>query len=156
MTQRKKQLQRRKDSQYIWKQYPDVGLPGSIDDQSNDLPLEEEFTGVKDINFTKSARQAVAAVGLAGVFLTVDSLDDYVKLAKHLEMKSIAVEQAGRWASDVEFGRQMLNGVNPVIIRRCKSIPPNFLVTNDNGEALLDTRIKPETRNGCESGQVAS
>ena len=40
--------------------------------------------------------------------------------------------------SDVEFGRQILNGINPVIIKKCTFIPDHFLVN----EEFFDTMNK--------------
>ena len=39
--------------------------------------------------------------------------------------------QAHKWITDEEFGWQILNGVNPVVICRCTGLPDNFPVTND-------------------------
>ena len=39
--------------------------------------------------------------------------------------------QAARWITDVEFGRQILNGVNPIVIHKCSTLPDNFPVTHD-------------------------
>ena len=42
------------------------------------------------------------------------------------------------WMKDEEFGRQMLNGVNPIVIEKCKTLPSNFEVTNDMVEPFLN------------------
>ena len=41
----------------------------------------------------------------------------------------IVLYELARWTSDVEFGRQVLNGVNCVMIKRCVELPSNFPVT---------------------------
>ncbi len=43
-----------------------------------------------------------------------------------------------RFASDIEFGRQRLNGVNPVLIERCERIPDKLAVTEDMVHRVLD------------------
>lgn len=35
------------------------------------------------------------------------------------------------WKEDALFGNQYLNGVNPILIKRCKVLPDNFPVTDD-------------------------
>ena len=49
------------------------------------------------------------------------------EIARGFEMK---ICQASRWVFDEEFGRQILNGVNPVVIQRCfdikKQLPDGF------------------------------
>ena len=39
--------------------------------------------------------------------------------------------ELSRWTSNVEFGRQILNGVNCVIVKRCSKLPQNFPVTQE-------------------------
>lgn len=35
------------------------------------------------------------------------------------------------WQEDAFFASQFLNGLNPVLIRRCRSLPKNFPVTDE-------------------------
>jgi hypothetical protein len=42
------------------------------------------------------------------------------------------------FGSDLEFGRQRLNGVNPILIRRCSKLPEKLPVTDDIVSGLLD------------------
>ena len=43
----------------------------------------------------------------------------------------IVTFELARWTSDAEFGRQILNGVNCIIVQRCTKLPPNFPVTQE-------------------------
>ncbi len=88
---------------------------------------------MKNIDFIGNGVIAVAKIGLDFITMgTVDSLDDYVDLADNLNPGKSPSElyQASRWVSDVEFGRQILNGINPVVIKRCTGIPPKFPLTD--------------------------
>ncbi len=38
----------------------------------------------------------------------------------------------------------MMNGVNPIIIRKCEDIPPNFLVTNEMVQPFLQVSLEQE------------
>ena len=129
--QRILELKERK-SKYHWQLFPDTGVPSGIDDTVNDIPADEQFNRVKIINFTKDGAEAIVKLGLTGVFTDVNDLSDYAKFAETLNPdKGLPLYEAGRWTSDVEFGRQILNGVNPMVIKRCTDIPSKFPVTND-------------------------
>ena len=56
------------------------------------------------------------------------------------------------WSHDVEFGRQMLNGINPHVIRKCKygEIPSNFPIGNNDVIGLLPrgTTFEDEMKDG--------
>ena len=115
-----------------------MGLPSAIDESTKNLPLDEQFGTVKSIDFTKDALAGLAGAGLAATdMIDVDSLRDYAELVKFIDRGDLPLEEAGQWISDVAFGRQMMNGVNPVVIKRCDSIPDNFLVTNEMVQHLL-------------------
>lgn len=45
---------------------------------------------------------------------------------------------AEHWREDDFYGSQFLNGTNPMVIRRCQQLPPNFPVTNKMVQAFLD------------------
>ena len=79
-----------------------------------------------------------AKILLQSALTDLTCLHDYEKLATVLGNPEVSVHNAARWTTDVEFGRQMLNGVNPVVIKRCTNLPDNFLVTNDMVKGSLN------------------
>lgn len=48
------------------------------------------------------------------------------------------------WTEDRVFGMQYLNGVNPMMIERCDSLPAGFPVTQDQVANLLDRGLTLE------------
>ena len=85
-------------------------------------------------------------------YQSVDSLHTFYEIARSLEIDkselipgqdlnlleySLVSYEGSRWTSDVEFGRQILNGVNCVVIERCTQLPDNFPITNQMVEHLL-------------------
>lgn len=134
--ERNDQLEERR-KQYQWEPFPDTGLPSAINDTVDDIPPDEEFSRVKTVDFTANILKTTIAVKKAGIIVTINSLEDYVDLAKYVNQGVLPLQKAGRWTSDVEFGRQILNGVNPVVITRCTSIPDNFPITNNMVKPFL-------------------
>ena len=117
---------------YHWHLFPETGLPSGIDTTVKKLPLDEEFGRVKDVDFTVDVLKGFISAKGIGMTITIKRLADYIDFNKCLgETELIHSERAGRWTSDVEFGRQILNGVNPVVIWRCTEIPAKFPVTNE-------------------------
>lgn len=135
--QRETQLAQRRE-RYQWQKFPDWGMPSGIDSNVKNLPPDEKFERVRLLNFGTSAYTAYAVLGKTGENVDVDSLDGYEKFASALGTPEVNVYVTHRWVTDVEFGRQILNGVNPVVIRKCTTLPSNFPVTNDMVKGLLN------------------
>ena len=123
---------------------PDLGLPSAIDDEHKTdaihahIPPDERFDRVKDLDFTGDALKAAAALGIESEIVSLDSLHGYEELATTMGTPELEIYLTDRWVSDVEFGRQMLNAVNPVVIQKVTTLPlTNFPVTNDMVQGSL-------------------
>ena len=78
------------------------------------------------------------------------SLHGFFKVAKGLVNKTAKAEEevssqemlvayeTYRFASDVHFGEQILNGVNCVVVKKCNTLPDNFPVTNEMVQPFLN------------------
>ena len=71
---------------------------------------------MKNIDFTLKTAVSVMP---QGHIKSVDSLEYFTTLSNDLKQGDLTLYQASLWMADVEFGQQMLNGVNPVVIRGC-------------------------------------
>lgn len=93
---------------------------------------------MKSFDFTATALEDGAKLLLQSMAIEMKHLHDYEIMATVLGNPEVSVHNAARWTTDVEFGRQMLNGVNPVVIRKCTKLPANFSVTNEMVESFLN------------------
>ena len=133
---RELQLQGRNDS-YPWAKHLVANLPSSFEDKFN-LPTEEGFHSVKNVNFYGSGGFDAIDAATAVILPKGQTMSEYEKMAKLHPVPDVRVYELGRWTSDVEFGRQILNGVNPVVIRRCSSALKQFPVTEEMVKGLID------------------
>ena len=68
----------------------------------------------------------------------IKEIDDYKKLANLLsDTETPERHWMSVWDSDGEFGRQILNGAHPSVVRRVRTIPDNFPVTDEMVVGLL-------------------
>ena len=143
INQRKLQIQKRR-TEYNWLEHSAWGLPSSISDTYKNLPRDEKFERVKNVDFTGTAIANKLKVRIHAVFNEITDINDYKKISNILDEPEINLHEASRWVTDVEFGRQVLNGVNPVVIERCTQLPPNFPVTNDMVKGQLSRGLTLE------------
>lgn len=108
-------------------------LPSCIDFQTvDDLPLDLKFNQVKRGDFQESVIRALGEMQLKK-FVNIpkrswESLEEFDRIFWNVD-NPIAVYVKQHWKEDWIFGYQFLNGMNPVLIRRCGKIPDNFPVT---------------------------
>ncbi|XP_016525837.1 arachidonate 8S-lipoxygenase-like [Poecilia formosa] len=122
-----------KQALYRWNQFKD-GLPFSMKaDSSTSLPLDEHFYYKKDLDMIFTGAKAISMLKLrqwAECKSKWTNIEDIYYLYRcHRTKTSDYVYE--HWKDNSFFGYQFLNGVNPMMIRRCKTLPRNFPVTDD-------------------------
>ncbi|XP_078808259.1 polyunsaturated fatty acid lipoxygenase ALOX8-like isoform X2 [Oryzias latipes] len=110
------------------------------------LPLDDRYPFTRDLEFGFTAVAALAKLGLEAWSNCIDkwnSMNDIEKLYKsHVTSTSDYVMK--HWREDAFFGYQFLNGVNPMMIRRCKTLPSKFPVPSNMifGKSWLTLRTE--------------
>ncbi|XP_005314246.2 hydroperoxide isomerase ALOXE3-like [Chrysemys picta bellii] len=129
LEQRQAELKHRREC-YRWKEFA-PGLPQCLDvDNIIDLDSNSTYSLTKSTNFLLRGVTAKVELRLKGFLSCTDSwvkLDDINKVFcfnKTLITEYVQVH----WREDTFFGYQFLNGVHPVVIRRCTELPCNFPV----------------------------
>nr|XP_033505166.1 arachidonate 15-lipoxygenase B-like [Epinephelus lanceolatus] len=138
--------QREKD--YRWHEHI-KGIPHCMKAEDlSDLPSEVQFSFIKKAEF-----KLTAAVGLAELYLKglADSRENWTCIddikgvfwCKRTDISDFVQEH---WKEDALFAYQFLNGVNPMLIRRCSALPKNFPVTDDmvfpSGQLSLENEME--------------
>ena len=89
---------------YQWQKFPETEIPSGIDDSRNNLPADEQFGIVKNIDFTAGALDSVANLKLAGVSLrqlTIFMLTRYLhKLGGEKKIYEAGWSLDNRWSLD--------------------------------------------------------
>ncbi|XP_072318708.1 polyunsaturated fatty acid lipoxygenase ALOX15B-like [Eucyclogobius newberryi] len=144
---RERELKHRK-GEHCWKSYV-KGMPHCMEgDDACQLPPEVQFSFTKDIEFKWTAIQGLLEMNLSHLCDRKEPWTDFDSLYKvfccHKTEVSEYVQK--HWREDAFFAYQYLNGLNPILIQRCTSLPSNFPVTDDmvtlEGGAILTDEMK--------------
>ncbi len=124
--------------QYLWEQHQHSGLPGFINTSHTKLSYDENFERVKKLHFTNDILKAGKFIG--GALISEGehglTIDEFMKLAMKMKPE---LDKPHTCDSDERFGRRLLNGINPMVIEKCTSLPENFPVKNDDVNMFLDS-----------------
>ncbi|KAF3687751.1 Arachidonate 15-lipoxygenase B [Channa argus] len=134
--------------EYCWDVYAE-GIPHCIKAENPlALPCEVRFSFTKSTEFLYTASTGLAELNLKQLanckekWTDIDAINR-VFCCKQTEISEY-VEQ--HWKEDAFFGYQFLNGVNPMLVKRCSVLPGNFPVTDDmvfpEGQCSLADEIK--------------
>ncbi|XP_029907859.1 arachidonate 15-lipoxygenase B-like [Myripristis murdjan] len=129
---REQELRWRKE-QYCWA-VPVEGAPHCLRvDSLHSLPCEVRFSFTKKTEFDWTAIAALTELKLKRLADSTDNWTDISAMQRIFYNKTTQLADYVRahWKDDDFFGYQFLNGVNPMLIRRCSALPENFPVTDD-------------------------
>ncbi|XP_055450294.1 polyunsaturated fatty acid lipoxygenase ALOX15B isoform X3 [Psammomys obesus] len=149
--QRREELKARQEM-YRWKTYME-GWPRCLDQETvKGLDLNIKYSALKNATFHFKAHSAFAELKIKG-FLDRTGLWRSLREMRRMFNfhKTPAAEYVfAHWQEDAFFASQFLNGLNPVLIRRCRSLPKNFPVTDEMVAPVLGpgTNLQAELEKG--------
>ncbi|XP_062851193.1 polyunsaturated fatty acid 5-lipoxygenase isoform X2 [Trichomycterus rosablanca] len=129
---RRKELEIRQKT-YRWKEWH-PGFPMSIDAKTHkELPRDIQFDSEKSVDFTLNYSKAIENLCVNQfMHMFQSSWGDFADFEQiFVRIKNTISEYVMQhWKEDFMFGYQLLNGCNPVMIRKCTKIPDKFPVTH--------------------------
>ncbi|CAL8295114.1 unnamed protein product [Lota lota] len=101
-------------------------------DDVHSLPDEVRFSFTKDTEFKLNGIQGIVELKLKGLADCEESWKSIDAISEVFRCKQTALSEhvQKNWKKDSLFGYQFLNGVNPMVIRRCSKLPENLPVTD--------------------------
>ncbi|KAM3623573.1 uncharacterized protein V6R79_012816 [Siganus canaliculatus] len=143
---REKELKQR-EVDYRWDVYAE-GIPHCImTDNPLSLPCEVRFSFTKTTEFFFTASAGLTELQLKWLANCKKNWTDLKSINRAFCCKrtELSVYVREHWKEDAFFGHQFLNGVNPMVIRRCTTLPRNFPVTEKmlflRGQCSLATEM---------------
>ncbi|CAN9499796.1 unnamed protein product [Ophioblennius macclurei] len=149
---RQKELDIRRKT-YRWKEWQ-PGFPLSIDaNRHKDLPRDIQFDCEKEVDFVLNYSKAIENLFLNQFMHMFQSswrdFADFESIYVRIKIQNTIPEYVMQhWKEDFMFGYQLLNGCNPVVIRKCTKLPDKFPVTHEmvsvcmERDMTLDQEIK--------------
>ncbi|KAL7889002.1 hypothetical protein AOLI_G00039760 [Acnodon oligacanthus] len=140
---RQENLKRRCQA-FSWSKFV-PGLPHTVLAKSpNDLPPEVKFSFTKEHEFRFTAAAAFKCLKLQCP--SHDSWISFEELSGIISNKPKTYEYVEKnWMTDEFFAYQFLNGLNPMIIKRCSKLPEKFPVTNEMVKRFLPDKSTLES-----------
>ncbi|XP_060914742.1 hydroperoxide isomerase ALOXE3-like [Labrus mixtus] len=133
---------------YCWNTYAE-GIPHCIKAESaSSLPHEVQFSFTKYTEFLFTAVEGLAELKLQGLAYCTERWTDIEDVNRVFCCKRTDISDYTHkhWKEDSFFGYQFLNGVNPMMIRRCSAIPEKIPVSEGliflPGQCTLDDELK--------------
>ncbi|CAK8679089.1 unnamed protein product [Clavelina lepadiformis] len=119
------------------------GLPRFVDSSRLDtLPLLFKRMTIRQIQRDKNYR-SIGVQRLLNKIITctcpMNSLESYHKMAEGYHLERQNLNYLDDWDTDEGMGRQVLTGINPLMVSRCTSLPDYFNVTNDDVKGFLSS-----------------
>ncbi|XP_035515648.1 arachidonate 12-lipoxygenase, 12R-type-like [Morone saxatilis] len=144
---REQELKQREEH-YRWDVYVE-GIPHNIKVENPlSLPCEVRFSFTKTTEFAFTAATGLTELQLKGLDDCKENWTDIDDINRVFCCKRTDISDyvQKHWKEDAFFGYQFLNGVNPMLIRRCSTLPDNFPVTDGMvflcGQCSLEDEMK--------------
>ncbi|XP_076825128.1 allene oxide synthase-lipoxygenase protein-like [Clavelina lepadiformis] len=119
------------------------GLPRFVDSSRLDtLPLLFKRMTARQIQRDKNYRSIGVQLLLNKIITCtcpMNSLQSYHKMAEGYHLERQNLNYLDDWDTDEGMGRQVLTGINPLMVSRCTSLPDYFNVTNDDVKGFLSS-----------------
>ncbi|XP_038624731.1 polyunsaturated fatty acid lipoxygenase ALOX15B isoform X3 [Tachyglossus aculeatus] len=131
LEQRRGELQKRQGT-YRWKTYA-PGWPHCVDVEAvEELSPDVHYSLGKSISFFLKASSAFIKLKMKGLLNDASPWKDLKDLRQIFSIQKTPVYEyvVEHWKEDELFASQFLNGLNPILIQRCRQLPPHFPVTD--------------------------
>ncbi|KAM3623784.1 uncharacterized protein V6R79_015472 [Siganus canaliculatus] len=140
---------RKREKDYCWAEYAE-GIPHNMKaDSPLQLPPEVQFSFTKTVQFGYTAVEGMVELQLSPLGHYTNNWPDFESISRAFSKRTDISEYVrNHWKEDAFFGYQFLNGINPMMIRRCTALPKNFPVTDDMVNLQGGSSLEEEMKRG--------